>query len=410
MSYEFFIAKRYLKSKHKINFITIISLLSTLGITIGVSALIVVLSVFNGFGSLVTSLLVSVDPHIKVTFLDEKLNDNLTNIEKYFNKNEIINFSPFIEGKLVLINKNYYEPLFIKGIDQSKINSNNGIGSKVISGNYELESDKGISRIILGFPVALRLSARTNDTLYATTFKEIEGSLINLNIPNVKKFVVAGIFETDSKEIDNKVIFTSLKSAQEIFSKKNQFVDGYEIRLNDFYKSESIADEIKQVFDDNQIIIETWFDLHKDLYTVMLIERWSAYIILSLIILVATFNILGSLSMSVIEKKKDIAILRSMGMNLKSLRNIFIFQGMLVGLIGTVSGIIIGLIVCYLQLQYNFYPLDASKYIIDAMPVEVRLIDIIAIGIMAFSLTFLSAIYPANIATKISLIDSIKWE
>ncbi len=142
----------------------------------------------------------------------------------------------------------------------------------------------------------------------------------------------------------------------------------------------------------------------------MLIERWSTYIILCLIIAVATFNILGSLTMSVIEKQKDIGILKSMGATNKSIIKIFMMEGILIGLFGTFAGLVLGLSVCYLQIEFNFYPLDPSKYIIDSLPIKVIISDIFVISGASLFLSLVSSFYPAKRAAKVPVLESIKWE
>jgi lipoprotein-releasing system permease protein len=142
----------------------------------------------------------------------------------------------------------------------------------------------------------------------------------------------------------------------------------------------------------------------------MQIERWTAYIILSLIIAVATFNILGSLSMSVIEKKRDIGVLRSIGAREKSILKIFMFEGLLIGIIGTIAGIILGYLVCYLQLEYNIYPLDPTQYKIDSLPVELRLSDFFYISGVSMLLAFLASLYPAKRSVKVNIVEAINWE
>ena len=142
----------------------------------------------------------------------------------------------------------------------------------------------------------------------------------------------------------------------------------------------------------------------------MEIERWTAYIILSLIIAVATFNILGSLSMSVIEKKRDIGIMRAMGVNEKSILRIFMFEGLLIGFIGTLLGVIIGYIICYLQIEYNLYPLNPAQYKVDSLPLEIRISDFFFISGAAMLLSFFASLYPAKRAAKVNAIEAIKWE
>jgi lipoprotein-releasing system permease protein len=142
----------------------------------------------------------------------------------------------------------------------------------------------------------------------------------------------------------------------------------------------------------------------------MQVERWTAYIILSLIIAVATFNILGSLSMSVIEKRRDIGILRSMGATEKSILKIFMFEGLLIGILGTLLGVILGYLVCYIQIHYNIYPLDPTQYKIDSLPIEIKISDFFFISGASMLLSFLASLYPSKKAAKVNPINAIKWE
>jgi lipoprotein-releasing system permease protein len=408
--FEFFIAKRYLKSKHKVNFITIISILSTLGITIGVAALIIVLSVFNGFGGLVKSILINFDPHVKVTVIAEEGLTKIDSLSSYISKiDEVKTAYPFVEGKVVLINENTYEVLNLKGITPNTADDNWGVKNSLFSGEFDITNSDGSDKMIIGLPIHMRLFRRLGDTIAVTSFNNIERTLFNLSLPKTMNFLVTGIFETGNREYDSKYVFTSLESGQNLLGLRNQ-VTGFELRLNDINDAENVKEKLSDKLSDAEFSVETWYDLHKDLYTVMQLERWAAYIILCLIIAVATFNILGSLTMSVIEKKKDIGVLRSMGVTTKSILRIFMFEGMLIGLIGTAAGTVLGLLVCYLQIEFNLYPLDPAKYIIAALPIKVEWTDIAAITGMSILLTFLASLYPAKRAAKIPVIDAIKWE
>ncbi len=406
---EFFIAKRYLRAKHKLNFITIISLLSTLGITIGVAALIIVLSVFNGFGSLVTSIMVSFDPHIRISVKDERGFSQINSLQKILSKTEnVSSYSPFVEGKAILLNKKSYEIVNLKGIENKTNDESWGVASKIISGKFDIQ-DGGYDKIILGIPLALRLSSRIGDTITVTSAYNIEKTITSLSMPQTRKFIVAGIFESNNRDYDVSYVFTSVSSAQRLFGLRGK-ITGYELRLNNFKQAESVKENLSKKIDTNLFSVNTWYDLHKQLYNVMQIERWAAYILLCLIIAVATFNIFASLTMTVIEKKKDIGVLRAMGVNKNSILRIFMFEGILVGAIGTFIGIALGLLVCYLQIEYNFYPLDSTKYIINALPVEIRWTDILAIGGMAMFLAVTASLYPAKRAAKTIIIEAIKYE
>jgi len=408
MNFETFIAKRYLVSKHKINFITIISFISIAGITVGVAALIVILSVFNGFGSLVTSYLMSLDPHIRITAISNEGEKEIVKLEEMLNgQKEIEAYSPFIEGKVLAYNKGVTQVLNLKGITEESVSSVYLLNDNIVDG--EGFKRQSTSNIVVGLQLADKLQVFTGDTLLLISPSNIEQALTQLSLPLSRKVVVAGIFSSKNNEYDEGYIFCSLKNAQYLFGYKNNF-QGYDIRLNHINNSDKIKKIILAQINQNNFSVNTWYDFHQELYAVMQVERWTAYIILSLIIAVATFNILGSLSMSVIEKKRDIGILRSMGVTEKSVLKIFMFEGLLIGIIGTLLGIIIGYLVCYIQINYNIYPLDPSQYKIDSLPIEVRFSDFFFISGVAMLLSFLASLYPAKRAAKVNPISAIKWE
>lgn len=410
MKFESFIAKRYLASKHKINFITIISLLSITGITIGVAALIIVLSVFNGFGSLVTSFLVNFDPHIRAEIISGNFIKEADTLKNVLEKNKNIeNFSPFVNGKVLAYNSELTQVVNLKGIEEKSGQDIYNISESIVLGSYDLSIKNKIPGIVLGLPLADHLQSIIGDTLTIISPSGIEKYITQFSMPQMQKFIVRGIFISNNNEYDESYIFTNLLSAQKLLGYNNQ-IQGYDIRLNDLDESENIKNEIQSRLDEKHFSINTWYDFHRDLYSVMQVERWTAYIILLLIIAVATFNILGSLSMSVIEKKRDIGILRSMGTEEKSILNIFMYEGILIGIIGTFAGVILGYFICWLQLQFNIYPLDPTQYKIDSLPLQLRISDFFFITGASMLLTFLASLIPAKRASKVNPLEAIKWE
>jgi len=406
---EFFIAKRYLRAKHKINLISVISMLSTAGITIGVAALIVVLSVFNGFGGIVKSILMNTDPHIKISVISDDGFNKLDSLKNSLSSiGGIKDYTLFAEGKVLLLKNRSYEIVNLKGVDPEKRIYDDKFGNKIYAGNFDID-DREEGKILLGISAALKISSRIGDTIKVVSASNIEKTVLSMALPSTGSLILTGVFQSNNKDFDDGVALTGLSSAQRILGMKNR-VSGIEVYLADVKKANEIREILKSRFGTADFSIDTWYDLHKDLYNVMVIERWSAYIILCLIIAVATFNILSSLSMTVVEKKKDIGVLRAMGASTKSILRIFMFEGLLVGAIGTLTGLSLGLLVCFLQIKFNFYPLDPLKYVVDAMPVEIAFSDVIAIGAASFILTFLAALYPARKAAKLNAIETIKWE
>ena len=409
MNFESFIAKRYLVSKHKINFITIISFISITGITVGVAALIVVLSVFNGFGSLVTNYLMNLDPQLRVTAISIEGERTIKNLEKPLNsQKDIKSYSPFIEGKVLAYNRGITQVVNLKGVEEQGVNKVYKLHENILYGDDKF-FDSGSPKVVIGLQLADKLQTLVGDTLLLISPTNIEQSLTQLSLPLSKKVIIGGIFSSKNNDYDAGYIFCNIKDAQYLFSYKNNF-QGYDISLNNISNSDKLKRVLQNEFDKNNYSINTWYDFHQELYSVMQVERWTAYIILSLIIAVATFNILGSLSMTVIEKRRDIGILRSMGVTEKSVLKIFMFEGLLIGIVGTLLGVIIGYIVCYIQIKYNIYPLDPSQYKIDSLPIEIRFSDFFFISGASMLLSFLASLYPAKRAAKVNPISAIKWE
>ncbi|MBT8380386.1 MAG: ABC transporter permease [Ignavibacteria bacterium] len=410
MGFESFIAKRYLVSKHKVNFITIISIISILGITVGVAALIVVLSVFNGFGSLVSQYLMNLDPDIKITATTIEGEKKLEEIPGLLNEIDDVQFlSPFVDGKVLAYNQGITQVVNLKGIEAESSDKLYNIDENVLYGKANFSTEKNVANVVLGLQLADRLQVITGDTLLLISPVGIERAITQFSLPLSKKVVVRGIFNSNNNDYDAGYIFSAIEPAQHLLGYKKS-VQGFEAKLTDTDHSSSVKNILEEKLNENDFSISTWYDFHQELYSVMQIERWTAYIILSLIIAVATFNILGSLSMSVIEKQRDIGILRSMGVRENSILKIFMFEGILIGIIGTLIGVILGYLICYIQIEFNIYPLNPAQYKIDALPIELRFSDFFFISGASMILAFLASLYPAKKAAKVNPISAIKWE
>ncbi|MBS1492291.1 MAG: ABC transporter permease [Bacteroidetes bacterium] len=409
MNLSFFIAKRYLFSKKKFSFITIISLISVLGVTIGVAAIIIVLSVFNGFQKRVTDNLVNFDPHIRIEAADSnKLADYNTTIEKLTGEG-IKAVAPYTLNKGMLTNAKYNKVLFIKGTDQNKISDVSGIKNLKWLGEFNLEDEGDYGGIVIGLTLADQMRVNhIGDTLTLLSPVGLESSVTQFVEPKTKKFIVRGIFDADDKDYNLKYAYISIENSQYLFDLGDK-VNGIEMRLADINDSEKEKTRLMSLLGKNFNVM-TWYDLHSDFYSILKLERIVAFIILSIIIAVASFNILGSLTMTVIEKKRDIGVLKAMGASDNMIMKIFLYEGISVGLIGMISGSLLGLAVTLGQLYFKFYRLDPSIYKIDAMPVVLTLQDFIYVPLAAFVLCFLASLYPSKRASSLKPVDSIRWE
>ena len=408
MGIEFFIAKRYLFSKKKFNFITIISLISILGVTIGVAALIIVLSVFNGFSSKVTGILVSFDPHIRIEASSGNKLAEYKFIQEKIKELGIKASTPYTLNKGMLANNSSNEVVFIKGVDEQEIGDVSGVKDVMRFGEFDL-SDKGeYGGIVLGFSLLGKLKSRPGDTITLLSPVGLENSLTQFVDPKIKKFIISGVYDSDNKDYDGNYAYISIPNSQELFQLEGK-VNGVEIRLNNITDSDKEKEKIAGALG-NDFKVMTWYDLHEDFYSILKVERWVAFIILSLIIAVASFNILGSLTMTVIEKKRDIGVLKAMGASDKLITNIFLFEGISVGIIGMAAGTIIGLGTTLAQKYFEIYKLDASIYKIAALPVELRFTDFIFIPLAALLLCFLASLYPSKRAAGLEPVNAIRWE
>lgn len=408
MNTEFFIAKRYLFSKRKVSFITIISAISVIGVTIGVAAMIIVLSVFNGFHNKVSSILIGFDPHIRIESKDNSKMEDYDKVLSTVKGLGIENSSPFTINKGMLSKTGSNKVIFIKGVDENTVEKVSGVKSLVQLGDFDLKNDGDFGSIVLGLSLADQLKSYIGDTITILSPVGLEYSLTQFVEPITKDFIVTGIFDSENREYDSKYAYISISNAQSLFKLGNS-VSGIEIRLDDINKSDEVKNKIVNSIG-NKFNVLTWYDLHLDFYSILQVERWVAFIILSLIIAVASFNILGSLTMTVIEKKRDIGILKAMGASDNTITRIFLFEGLVVGLIGMIAGSVIGGGIVFAQKYFEFYKLDSSIYKISALPVMINITDFIFVPLAALILCFIASLYPARRAAKLNPVESIRWE
>ncbi len=408
MSVDRIIARRYLFAKRSIAFVNVISLISVIGVTIGVAALIVVLSVFNGFGGLVTSLLISFDPHLRIESINRSAAASYGPIVKYLeSQDNVAGVAPFVNGKALIVYRGITRVINVRGIEPDEIGRVSGLKDKIVLGSAKLEGDDS-DGIVLGMALADRLGAIVGDTVSVVSPSGVEVALLQMGQPLIRRYRVSGIYETNNKDYDSYYAYVNLLAGQTLFGMRNQ-IDGLEVRFADISDSDSYKSRLEKMFGDEFRYL-TWFDLHKELYTVMQVERWSAYLILCLIIAVASFNLLGSLTMAVIDKRRDIGILKAMGTTNRLVGNVFLLQGLVVGVTGAVLGTALGLGLVYLQKHYHLFPLDPTVYIISAIPVEVRWLDLIVVSAAAIVLCLLASRYPAKRAAQLVPVEAIRWE
>ncbi len=415
MSYESFIAKRHLRSKKRVGFVSLTTYISIIGVTIGVAALIIVLSIMNGFESEVRSRFIGFKAHVTVgRYHNQGIEHSDSVIEQISDIEHIIAISRFIEEKaLIRSSENTGEAIIMRGVDQETVTQVSDLGKNIYYGELNLgevsgpEGEQPLPGIILGYYLWDKLRVSLGDKVTIGSLTGVSG-LFGPTL-NYKQYRVAGIFRTDLYEFDDNFAYVSVESAQELF-KMGSKITGLELKLDDFERSNEVAEEISNKLGSYPYRALTWYDTNRTLFSWMKIEKWAAFVILSLIIMVASFNIASTLIMIVMEKTKEIGILKSMGAKSKSIMRIFIYQGLIVGVGGTVVGCIVGYLLCWSQYTYHWFALPSNVYIINFLPVLMKWTDFLFVALAAVAISYAATLYPSWKASQLDPVQAIRYE
>ncbi len=394
MNYEWWISWRYLLTKRKERFISLISLISILGVAVGVMALIVVISVMNGFDNDLRDKIIGANAHLLIE-REGGIKDPDGLIHQISRLEGVVASSPYINGQAMLRAKDRVVGVTVKGIDPQRELNVSRINKYLISGDLSF-SDK--ETIVIGKELANNFGLDLKDRIYLVS------PVSGLSFP----LRVCGIFNSGMYEFDANLVFLDLKEAENIFGAAGM-VSGIEVKIKDLYS----APKIKRILQDIlgfPYMVRTWMELNKNLFSALKLEKTTMFIILTLIVLVACFNIVSTLIMMVIEKCKDIGILKSIGATNSSIKKIFTWEGLTIGLVGTALGTISGLSLCYLLKRYQFIKLPPDIYYIDRLPVEVQWQDAAIIVLASIVISLLSTLYPAWQAARLDPIEALRYE
>jgi lipoprotein-releasing system permease protein len=409
MSYEFFIARRYLKSKRKTKFVSVITLISIGGVLIGVTALDFILSMMNGFEKEVRSRIIGTTAHVSIFSTYEEGIDHYEElIPRIKEVEQVEDVAPYVYYKAAIASKTASDGIVVRGIVPEKEKLVTELERNLKAGSLNLDPDEdSLPGILLGATLADRLGLDLGDNVVLFSLKE--GSLTTgWSQPKASKLRLRGIFETGMYEYDASMAYVSLSTAQKLFNLGDR-VTGLHVKLSDLYQAGKVARQLEEVLGFHYYALD-WMHMHKTLFSWMQLEKYAMFIVLSLIIAVAAFNIISTLIMVVIEKRKDIGILKSMGSTNSSIMKIFMFEGLVVGAIGIVLGTFFGYILCWIQRTFDVISLPAEIYFISNLPVEMRPLDFILVACAAMVLTFLATVYPARRAAQLPPVDAIRYE
>jgi len=427
MGYEFFISKRYLKAKRKQVFVSIITFISILGIFLGVAALIIVLAVMNGFEKDLRTKILGIKSHIEVMADVNGSMRNYQEVRKIIAGVEgVVASTPFIYSQAMIRSGNSVSGVVIRGLDTKSASQVIKLGKmregeieyldKIPPGILEKIPRENVhfGGIVIGKEMARNFGIFLLDTI--TIISPVGISTPMGMMPRMSKFIVVGIFESGFYEYDSTLAFLSLKNAQD-FLQMGDTVTGIDIVVDDIYKADVIAHNIQSKLG-FPFWANNWMQTNRNLFAALKLERRVMFIILSLIVLVAAFNIISALIMIVMEKNKDIAILKSMGATSFSIMKIFIYQGLVAGLIGTFLGCIAGLAVAlnlqkvslFVEKVFNFQILPGDVYYLSELPSQVNYLDVVIIVVGTMLICFLSTIYPSLRASRLDPAEALRYE
>ena len=427
MPYEFFISKRYLRAKRKQVFVSIITFISILGIFLGVAALIIVLAVMNGFEADLRTKILGIKSHIELTTdIAGPMKDYEKVRERIAGTEGVVASTPFIYSQAMIRSGNGVTGVIIRGLDTQSAFKVINMG-KIREGNIEYlnklpadlsdrfkKEDARAGGIVIGKEMAKNLGIYLNDMI--TIISPVGVSTPMGMMPRMKKFVVVGIFESGFYEYDSTLAYLSLKSCQD-FLQMGDTVTGIDIKVDDIYKADTIARKIQSKLG-FPFWAHNWMQMNKNLFSALKLEKRVMFIILSLIVLVAAFNIISALIMIVMEKNKDIAILKSMGATSRSIMKIFVYQGIIVGIIGTALGCAAGLAVAlnlqkvsqFVEKMFHFKFLPGDVYYLSELPSQVNYSDVVIIVIGTLFVCFISTIYPSWRASRLDPAEALRYE
>lgn len=433
LPYEFFIALRYLRAKRRKKVISLNTIVSIGGVCIGVAALIATLAVMTGFTEDLRDKILGTTSHIVIS---DRTRDNIEDynilIDAVLEVPQVVSATPFIFRQVLLSSPSSAFGVALRGIDPAKEGTVTKLGENMVEGRLEFLNtpppnlppqtkanegkdgpEKILPGIVLGQELANRLGVFWGDVIHVVSPVLKQGASIGQALgapsgftPKIRKFQVVGLFDSGMYEYDSSLAYIAMAEAQRFFNLAD-VASGIEVKVKDIFLADAVAEEIEARLD-FPYQARDWKALNRNLFSALELEKDMMFVILVLIILVASFNIVGTLTMTVSEKAREISILKAMGATQKSIRHIFIFEGLIIGGIGVAVGLPLGLGIS-LALE-TFYQLPGDVYYISNLPMRLHLIDVVLVTGSAFLITLLATLYPSWQAAKMEPVEGLRYE
>lgn len=410
MSFEYFIGGRYLRSRQKHAFISFITLLSMAGVTVGVMALIIVISVMSGAESYFKSQILGVEAHVALRRHGGEISDYRDIIKRLQTRKGVISADPFIHTQVMLRSASNMSGAVLRGMDPEAAGAAiKGYSPKELKDRLTVETaaseESSVPGIILGKELAMNLGVSEGAVVYIISPRGMMSPVGH--IPAMKRFEVTGVFASGFYEYDATLAYIHLSTAQKLL-RMGDAVTGIGLRIDDIYHADRMSKDIGTDFGFPYWTTD-WMQMNRNFFSALKLEKKAMFIILTLIILVAAFNIASSLIMMVLSKTRDIAILKTMGATDRSIRRIFVYKGLVIGLVGTMLGVALGILGCYVLKNYQFIELPGDVYYFTTLPVQLQYPDVLVIIVAAVGICFFSTLYPAYKASRLDPVEALRY-
>lgn len=399
MKFETFIALRYLLSRSKGVFTVITTVIGILGVCVGVAALVTTLAVMSGFQNDIKNKVIGAQAHIMIVGSMPK--GRYQKVQEAISSVKHVKASaPNILGQAILNFSDYSQGVVIRGLDAEQEKFTSDLPSSLVEGSFAKE---GVSApLVLGTELAANMGLDIDDDVVLVSPRSLAGGL-----PKMKRFKITGLLKTGYYEFDNTIVYTDIASASDFLGLKGG-VTGLSVKLDKLDNAEKAAAAIEEATQ-SRYAVRTFMQLNSTLYAALKLEKVMMFIILSLIILVASLNITSNLILFGTEKLKDIGLMRAMGASPSRIRRIFILEGLYIGSAGVISGIILALVLCWAIATFDIVQLPGDIYYLTKVPVSLQWTDILSVVLGSYFLCFLSALYPAYRASKVNPVDAIRY-
>jgi len=414
--FERMMALRYIQSRKKEGFVSIIAGFSLLGICLGVATLIIVMSVMNGFRQELLSRILGLNGHLEVVsaYTPYLKGDYETLISKTNETGGVLYIMPSVEGQVMVSSDYTSQGAMVKGLDMEALPDESVIKKSLQSGTLERLKEKN-NAVVVGSKLARKMNVRTGDEI---TLVSPEGKVTAFGtVPKMKSFVVAGTFDVGMFEYDANFIFMPIAESQKFFGTRDG-ISGIQVFLREADLTAAAAAELKESLKNYPVRIATWQQINRTFFNAIEVERNVMFMILTLIILVASFNMISGLVMLVNDKGKNIAVLRTMGATKGAVMRIFFISGSLIGVTGTLFGLIVGVLFCqnieairqFLGRLTGTDLFSAEIYFLSTIPAQMDITEVISVVLMALGLTFLATLYPSWKAARLAPAEALRYE